>query len=102
MRYVYFTPPNENSFVVYKMKVSDDFDANNVKSIRTGYNDPYEMRSQYLDKPWWSENFEDIKVILEERKMKRIAKVYNIMVDLMKESFTEERSKKHDGKICPL
>lgn len=100
MKYIYFVSPNENSFTVYKMEVDDDF--NPTTSIRTGYNDPYEMRSQYLYKPWWSDDFEDIKKILEERKQKRVAKVYEAMVEIMQETFDEERAVEHDGRICPL
>jgi len=66
-----------------------------------GYNDSYEMRSTYLVKPYFSEDYKDIKELLEKNKKRLMCEKYEEIIKLMKIKFNEEDATYHDGFDAP-
>lgn len=94
MRKLYFS---EGLGPIYYMEVEDDFNGR----LNIGYNDSYEMRSQYLSKGQYHEDFEKLKLLMEKCKQKLIAEKYKELIRLMDIEFKEEDAIKHDGHYAP-
>ena len=82
MKKIYFINPSYG-FDIYYSLYPDDFDVSAATRINIGYNDSYEMRSQYLGKPYFSDNVEDIREILQKRKKVIMAEKYGEMLKIM-------------------
>lgn len=103
MKKVYFISPHEKSLTVYYREVRNNYDVSKATSINIGYNDSYEMRSQHLPKPYFSDDLEDLLKILRERKRKMIEKAYQKLYQVgTLELPTEEDARLHDSIDSPF
>jgi len=94
----FYTHTYDAPHTIYYMWVDKDWSGS---SLRIGYNDSYEMRSQYADKPFFSENYEDIKKIAEEEQQRLIAKEYAALIERFSKKIIEERAIECDGRYAP-
>lgn len=84
---------------IFYMEKPNDW---NEYRLNIGYNDSYEMRSVYISRHQFSENFCDIKALLEKNKQKLMLEKYEEMINLMKINFGDENNAiYHDGFDAP-
>jgi hypothetical protein len=98
---IYFINPN-GGFSIYYKECSNKLDIKSLKSINIGYNDVYEMRSEHLSKPWFSDNVEDLKKILEERKKELIKERLKKVSEITKIHIKDIRPYKHNSIDSPF
>lgn len=77
---VYFIKPDRYDFTIYSINIGSFAKG---KAINIGYNNGYEMRSQYLNHPWVSDNIDDLREILKSRKVSLLKEQYLKMIKLM-------------------
>ena len=97
MKKIYFTDPYSASTTIYYQLVEDDW---SESRFRTGYNDTYEMRSEHITKPWFSEDLEDIKELVRKKRRHLIAGKYKELLDAM--NYEIEDPIEHDGFCSPF
>ena len=106
MKKIYFISPDPLNYSVYYIEVSDYFDVSSMNRLNIGYNDSYEMRSEYLDHPYFSENYDDIRQQLVKRRVDHIntilSNAYKQTTKLAEMDFEEEGATKHDRIISPF
>lgn len=83
---------------IYYMEMPDQW---NEPRLDVGHNNSYEMRSTYTSS--FSENFEDVKKIVEANKKFLMMKKYKEMIDIMQinTDFKPEDAVYHDGSDAP-
>lgn len=78
---IYFINPDERSLTLYYSNYPDNTDVNSMSRINIGYNDSYEMRSQFLPKGYFSNDPTKLEEILAKRKEKIVADAYKLMIE---------------------
>ena len=78
-------------------------DIGTLRTINIGYNDSYEMRSKHLPAKFFSDDPTKLEIILQERKKKRMIKLYHEMLDEMKYMIRDRNTAmKHDSIDAPF
>lgn len=96
MKKIYFA--TDSLGPIYYMVMPDDWSEDR---LNIGYNDSYEMRSVYIGKSQFSENYEDIKKLLEKNKQYLISQKYEELLRLTNIEFKKEEAIEHDGFDAP-
>ena len=65
---VYFISPIYDDLRLFYKEMPDNTDVSNMARLNTGYNDSYEMRSQYIGPEYFSTDPKKLEDKLEDRK----------------------------------
>lgn len=84
MKKVYFISPNDYSLEMWYTTTDDNDDVSSWKSLNTGYNDSYEMRSVRISPKYFSDDYNKLLPILEERRKNRVADTYKKIDEMIK------------------
>ncbi len=68
---------------MYYKEFPDGTDVKSIKRLNIGYNDSYEMRSQYLPPGYFSDDPTRLEKMLQERREKILTEAYKEMVKAM-------------------
>lgn len=78
---VYFINPYSGSLTLYYKEFPDGTDVNSMSRLNVGYNDSYEMRSQYLPRGYFSDDPTKFEEILKQRREAILAEAYKEMIE---------------------
>lgn len=100
---LYFISPAEYSLSVYYQWVDEKADVSSWKSLNTGYNDNYEMRPVRIGSKYFSDDFNKLKPILDQRKLRMVENAYKELAKIMeKEVPGANDAYLHDSIDSPL
>lgn len=94
----FYTHTYDAPHTIYYMWMPESW---NDDLLNIGYNDPYEMRSQYVEKPYFSDNYEDIKKIAELQCKKEFDEALAELIRKFQPEIKESKARECDGFMAP-
>ncbi len=102
---LYFISPGPQDLRMWYMNIQDQ-DITKMDRLNIGYNDSYEMRSEFISRKYFSDDPAKLETIIKERKQKRAMEAYKNMIKEMKHLSDEQCDRnaaiKHDSIDAPF
>jgi len=102
MKIYFINPYPEDLRMFYKIEPGVK-DISSIKKLNIGYNDSYEMRSEYIGPNYFSDDPEKLEKILKDRRDELIKQAYKEIIEAYKHKISDRTNAiKHDSIDSPF